>query len=92
VPDQEEPPTDLLAAWVRRAGHDLRTPLAVIGGMAETLQSSWDRLAEADRTRLLTSIRTQAARAVALLDEGVALAREPRGSEPSDAPDEPAQR
>ncbi len=92
MPEQQEPPADLVAAWVRRAGHDLRTPLAVISGMAETLQTSWDRLAEADRTRLLTSIQTQAARAVALLDEGVALAREPSGSEPFDGPDEADQR
>ena len=65
-----------LAAWADRAGHDLTTPLAVISGMAETLEAAWDRLAEADRARLLGSIRNQAAKAMAMLDEGVALARD----------------
>jgi len=65
-----------LVAWIDRAAHDLRTPLAVIGGMAETLEASWDRLPEADRVRLLASIRAQAARATVLLEEGVALARQ----------------
>ena len=64
-----------LLAWIDRAAHDLRTPLAVIAGMAETLEASWDRLPEADRVRLLASIRAQAARATVLLEEGVALAR-----------------
>jgi len=92
VPEQQEPPAEPVAAWVRQAGHDLRTPLAVISGVAEMLQSSWDRLAEADRGRLLTSIQTQAARAVALLDEGVALAKESSESKPTDGPDEASQR
>ena len=63
-----------LATWAQRAGHDLRSPLAVISGMAETLEAAWDRLPEPDRARMLASIRNQAARALALVDEGVALA------------------
>lgn len=77
-----------LAAWAARAGHDLMTPLAVISGMAETLEASWDRLAEADRARLLASIQNQAARARAMLEEALALARQDAQltSEPSDPP------
>jgi len=64
-----------LTSWADRAGHDLMTPLAVISGMAETLEGAWDRLAAPDRLRLVGSIRNQAARAMAMLDEAVALAR-----------------
>lgn len=71
-----------LVAWAERAGHDLMTPLAVIGGMAETLEAAWDRLAEPDRARLLASIRNQVAKATAMLDEALALAR--RAGPPDD--------
>ena len=64
-----------LAAWAARANHDLRSPLAVISGMAETLEAAWDRLAPDDRARMLASIRNQAAKAMAMVDEAVALAR-----------------
>ncbi len=72
-----------LALWADRAGHDLRTPLAVISGMAETLDAAWDRLAVDDRARMLAAIRNQAARALAMVDEAVALAL---GAERPDAP------
>ncbi len=64
-----------LTAWAERAGHDLRTPLAVISGMAETLEAAWDRLSPDDRGRMLASIRNQAAKAMAMVDEAVTLAR-----------------
>ena len=64
-----------LAAWAERADHDLRSPLAVISGMAETLEVAWDRLPVDDRARMLASIRNQAARASAMVDAAVALAR-----------------
>jgi signal transduction histidine kinase len=64
-----------LAAWAQRAGHDLRSPLAVISGMAETLEAAWDRLSPEDRARMLASIKNQAARALAMVDEAVTLAR-----------------
>ena len=68
-----------LAAWAERAGHDLRSPLAVISGMAETLEAAWDRLGPEDRARMLAAIKNQAARALAMVDEAVTLAR---GGEP----------
>jgi signal transduction histidine kinase len=75
-----------LAAWADRAGHDLRTPLAVISGMAETLEAAWDRLGAEDRGRMLASIRNQAAKAAAMVDEAVALAR---ATDPAEAEPEP---
>lgn len=74
-------------AWAGRAAHDLASPLAVISMVAETLHDSWDRLEEADRGRLLASIRNQAARSRAMLDEAGAVARDEEarvsGSNPS---------
>ncbi len=64
-----------LAAWADRFAHDLRSPLAVISGMAETLERAWDRLSEPDRAEMLSSIRTQAAKAAALLDDRLSLLR-----------------
>jgi len=78
-----------LAAWADRAGHDLRSPLAVISGMAETLEAAWDRLGAEDRARMLASIRAQAARAMTLVDEAVALAR---GADPAGEADPTADR
>jgi two-component system sensor histidine kinase KdpD len=46
----------LLAA----VSHDLRTPLAVIVGAASALTLQGDRLPEAERRRMLSSIRTEA--------------------------------
>jgi len=66
-----------LAAWGDRAGHDLMTPLAVISGMAETLEAAWERLAPTDRASLLASIRNQAVRATEMIDEALTLARRP---------------
>jgi hypothetical protein len=76
------PPDAELAAWAHRSHHDLMTPLAVISGMAETLEGAWDRLPEADRTRLLGAIRNQAARATTMLDEAFAMARSLAGEAP----------
>jgi two-component system, OmpR family, sensor histidine kinase KdpD len=46
----------LLAA----VSHDLRTPLAAIVGAVSSLQSQRDRLADAEKTRLLASIENEA--------------------------------
>ena len=64
-----------LAAWADRFSHDLRSPLAVISGMAETLERAWDRLPESDRAAMLSSIRTQATKAVTILDDRLAPLR-----------------
>ena len=74
-----------LSAWADRGAHDLMNPLAVIGGMAETLEAAWDRLSEPDRGRLLASIRNQVAKATKMLDEAFALARQA----PTEAPSRP---
>ena len=48
--------------------HDLLTPLAVISGMAETLEAHWDRLEPRDRAQLLASIRSQATKAAEMVN------------------------
>ncbi len=70
-----------LAAWADQFSHDLRSPLAVISGMAETLERAWDRLPEPDRAQMLSSIRAQAAKVVTLLDDRLALLRLPAEDE-----------
>jgi signal transduction histidine kinase len=78
-----------LLAWAERGAHDLMTPLAVIGGMAETLEAAWDRLSEPDRGRLLGSIRNQVAKATRMLDEAFALARQAPEASPGPEPGSP---
>jgi len=75
-----------LEAWADRTGHDLMTPLAVISGMAETLEAAWERLATSDRASLLASIRNQAARATKMLDEAIAIARPGPDLRPDNGP------
>ena len=70
-----------LAAWADRFAHDLRSPLAVISGMAETLERAWDRLPEPNRAEMLSSIRRQAAKAAALLDDRLSQLRAPAKGE-----------
>ena len=70
-----------LTAWADQLSHDLRSPLAVISGMAETLERAWDRVPETDRAEMLSSIRTQAAKAVTILDDRLALLRLPAKGE-----------
>ena len=70
-----------LAAWADRFAHDLRGPLTVISGMAETLERAWDRLPETDRAEMLSSIRAQAAKAVTLLDDRLTVLRPPESHE-----------
>lgn len=87
APNPDVRPTDAeLSAWAHRAHHDLLTPLAVISGMAETLEQSWERLAETDRTRLLSAIRNQSERATTLLDEAFATVRRLAGEAADEAP------
>lgn len=81
------PPDAELSAWAHRVHHDLLTPLAVISGMAETLEQSWERLAEADRTRLLSAIRNQSGRATTLLDDAFATVRRLAGEASDASPD-----
>ncbi|MBL6081236.1 sensor histidine kinase KdpD [Belnapia sp. T18] len=52
----------LRTALLTSLGHDLRTPLTGIRGAAETLRDSGDRLTEATRTDLLTTIVEEATR------------------------------
>jgi signal transduction histidine kinase len=64
-----------LEAFAGRASHDLKTPLAVMGGTAQTLLRAWDRLPEEKRTMLLEAMAGQADKAAAMVNDLIALAR-----------------
>lgn len=51
-----------LRDFVSTASHEFRSPLSSIVGFAETLERQWDRLAEADRQRYISTIQRQAHR------------------------------
>ena len=61
----------LLAA----VSHDLRTPLAAIVGAASSLKSQQDRLSEAEKLRLLSSIENEAAYLSTVTDNTLQLVR-----------------
>lgn len=73
-----------LEAFATRAGHDLKSPLTVIVGIAHTLAHRWDAVAPEERTRLLGSIAASAERAAAMVGDLAALAR--AGTEALDDP------
>jgi signal transduction histidine kinase len=51
-----------------RLAHDLRTPLAIIRGFAELLESKGDRLSGEERAEYVTRIRESAERMGEILD------------------------
>ena len=61
----------LLAA----VSHDLRTPLAAIVGAVSSLQSQRDRLSDAEKTRLLSSIENEAAYLASVTENTLQLVR-----------------
>jgi signal transduction histidine kinase len=64
-----------LDAFASRASHDLKTPLAVISGTADTLRKAWDRLKEPDRVQLLDAMYNQATKAATMVNDLLSLAR-----------------
>jgi signal transduction histidine kinase len=69
-----------LLAFARRAGHDLKSPLTVVVGIAQTLAHRWEAVAPEERTRLLGSIAAAAERAAAMVSDLTALARAGTGA------------
>jgi len=63
------------ASLLSAISHDLRTPLASIGGAAATLRSHWDRLDEPTRVDLLQSISGETERVNRLLHNLLEAAR-----------------
>lgn len=64
-----------LTAFAWRASHDLKSPLAAIRGMADTILAYPDRIDEATRTNLLERISGGADQAANLVESLLALAR-----------------
>jgi PAS domain S-box-containing protein len=55
--------------------HELRTPIRVVTGAADTLAEHWPELTRSERTELLASMRTSGARIRRLLDDLLTTAR-----------------
>lgn len=64
-----------LEEFALRATHDLKSPLAIIMGMADTLAEHWDHIDAARRTRLLTRVSDAAQRASTMITDLLELAR-----------------
>ncbi len=65
---------DEFEVFAQRASHDLKAPLAVIRGMADTLASAWDRLGPERRDQLLRAVSSNASRAAAMVSDLLSLA------------------
>jgi two-component system, OmpR family, sensor histidine kinase KdpD len=65
----------LLSTLLAAVSHDLRTPLAVIVGAASALQAQHERLPEAERQRLLASIRDESNHLASVTDNTLQLVR-----------------
>jgi PAS domain S-box-containing protein len=62
--------------------HELRTPTAVIDGSAEVLGSGWQGMEQEERSELLTSIRSSAARLRRLASDLATASQLEEGGEP----------
>lgn len=65
-----------LEAFGGRASHDLKSPLAIISGMADTLSRAEFRLTDEQRRDLLARISAAAKRAAKMIDDLLSLARQ----------------
>lgn len=61
--------------FAAKAAHDLKSPLAVIKGGADILAMAWDRVDAETRNEQLDAIARSAARAAAMVDDLLTLAR-----------------
>jgi signal transduction histidine kinase len=55
--------------FIARAAHELRTPLAVLAGLGETIATNFDKLAEDELDVILRSLNRQAKRAGTLIGQ-----------------------
>ncbi len=74
-----------LLAFTRRAGHDLKTPLTVVMGMAQTLAARWPGLSDDERAHYLQTIVGAADKAANMITDLVTLGR--AGADADDEPD-----
>ncbi|GAA4940723.1 sensor histidine kinase [Actinoplanes utahensis] len=66
--------------WVAVTSHELRTPVTVIKGYADTLTNHWDTLGEDGRHEAVRVIRTRAGELARLVDRLLSAASEEDGS------------
>lgn len=71
---------DVLRGFVGTVSHEFRTPIGAIAGFADTLQNSWDELADDRKLRYVGIMERQASRLSRLVDDLLALARLDEGA------------
>lgn len=67
--------TDDLRDFVAHAAHDLRTPIATVAGLAETLQGAGEALSDVELAQVLAAVRRQASRASQMITDLLDLAK-----------------
>jgi PAS domain S-box-containing protein len=63
------------AEFLAMTAHELRTPIGIIGGSAETLSRHWDALGDEDRSELLGAMTSSSARLRRLLADLLTASR-----------------
>lgn len=66
--------------WVAVTSHELRTPVTVIKGYADTLTNHWTRLGEADRREAVRVVGARAGELARLVDRLLSVASEEDGA------------
>lgn len=66
---------ELQREFVATASHELRTPAAIVGGFADTLERQWDELDDAGRREMLGHIRAGADRLGRLVEDVLQVSR-----------------
>jgi PAS domain S-box-containing protein len=61
--------------FVAMVAHDLKSPMTVIGGLADTMSSRWDRLSEERRMEFLGLISSNVRKLADLVDDVLQVAR-----------------
>ncbi|MFC4066855.1 sensor histidine kinase [Actinoplanes subglobosus] len=77
--DEKKPDTDR-DLWVAVTSHELRTPVTVIKGYADTLTNHWDSLGEPGRREAVRVIGTRAGELARLVDRLLSAASEQDGA------------
>lgn len=80
LPDEERSPLVDRDLFIAVTSHELRTPVTVIKGFADTLVEHWDALDPAGRRAAVQVIGQRATELARLIDRLLATTTEPPGS------------